>query len=78
MDGKKDHISFMIKRIKVHTDEAMKSKDYRFPGNYGVEKFLEIFSGRIEITSQFLFVLRNYKIKKSIEKNTGGAFRKGY
>ena len=43
-DGKADNISFMIKRIKVHTSEAMKDPKYRFPGNYGVEKFLEIFS----------------------------------
>ena len=36
---------FMIKRIKVHTSKALKDTNYRFPGNYGVEKFLEIFSG---------------------------------
>ena len=47
MDGEPDNISFMIKRIKVHTHEALKDPTYRFPGNYGVEKFLEIFSGRI-------------------------------
>lgn len=35
----------MIKRIKVHTAEALQDPSYRFPGNYGVEKFLEIFSG---------------------------------
>jgi disintegrin and metalloproteinase domain-containing protein 10 len=45
MDGKPDNISFMIKRIKVHTEEALADPSYRFPGNYGVEKFLEIFSG---------------------------------
>ena len=45
MDGKPDNISFMIKRIKVHTQDALEDPTYRFPGNYGVEKFLEIFSG---------------------------------
>lgn len=44
MDGKPDNISFMIKRIKVHTEDALEDPSYRFPGNYGVEKFLEIFS----------------------------------
>eukprot|EP00090_Calanus_glacialis_P004073 TRINITY_DN13020_c0_g1_i1.p1 TRINITY_DN13020_c0_g1~~TRINITY_DN13020_c0_g1_i1.p1 ORF type:complete len:1584 (-),score=357.76 TRINITY_DN13020_c0_g1_i1:90-4673(-) len=44
MDGKPDNISFMIKRIKVHTQDALEDPSYRFPGNYGVEKFLEIFS----------------------------------
>jgi len=45
-DGIADNISFMIKRIKVHTSEAAKDPHYRFPGNYGVEKFLELFSGK--------------------------------
>ena len=45
-DGKGDKIRFMIKRIKVHTEKALEDKSYRFPGNYGVEKFLEIFSGK--------------------------------
>ena len=45
MDGRPDNISFMIKRIKVHTQDALTDPTYRFPGNYGVEKFLEIFSG---------------------------------
>ena len=45
-DGVADNISFMIKRIKVHTSEAAKDPHYRFPGNYGVEKFLELFSGK--------------------------------
>ena len=45
LDGKPDNKSFMIKRIKVHSHEALKDPSYRFPGNYGVEKFLEIFSG---------------------------------
>ena len=42
---------FMIKRIKVHTSKALKDTDYRFPGNYGVEKFLEIFSGNVQPTA---------------------------
>ena len=45
-DGIADNISFMIKRIKVHTTDALKDPGYRFPGNYGVEKFLELFSGK--------------------------------
>lgn len=45
-DGKPDNITFMIKRIKVHNMNAMKDPSYRFPGNYGVEKFLELFSGK--------------------------------
>uniref|UniRef100_A0A1I8NQN7 ADAM10 endopeptidase n=1 Tax=Stomoxys calcitrans TaxID=35570 RepID=A0A1I8NQN7_STOCA len=43
-DGKPDNITFMIKRIKVHNNNAVKDPSYRFPGNYGVEKFLELFS----------------------------------
>ncbi|XP_055696634.1 uncharacterized protein LOC129797822 [Lutzomyia longipalpis] len=43
-DGKADNITFMIKRIKVHNMNALKDPTYRFPGNYGVEKFLELFS----------------------------------
>ncbi|XP_066997248.2 disintegrin and metalloproteinase domain-containing protein 10 [Anabrus simplex] len=43
-DGRPDNISFMIKRIKVHTMDALKDPTYRFPLNYGVEKFLELFS----------------------------------
>ena len=35
----------MIKRIKVHSVDALKDPNYRFPLNYGVEKFLELFSG---------------------------------
>ena len=35
----------MIKRIKVHGKDANKDPTYRFPSNYGVEKFLELFSG---------------------------------
>lgn len=45
-DGKADNITFMIKRIKVHSMEALKDPLYRFPNNYGVEKFLELFSGK--------------------------------
>lgn len=48
-DGKKDNITFMVKRIKVHTLEALKDPSYRFPNNYGVEKFLELFSGELLI-----------------------------
>jgi hypothetical protein len=44
-DGKPDNISFMVKRIKVHSMDALKDSSYRFPLNYGVEKFLELFSG---------------------------------
>ncbi|CAG9795317.1 unnamed protein product, partial [Diatraea saccharalis] len=43
-DGKPDNITFMIKRIKVHTLDALKEPSYRFPNNYGVEKYLELFS----------------------------------
>lgn len=43
-DGRKDNITFMVKRVKVHTPEALKDPSYRFPNNYGVEKFLELFS----------------------------------
>lgn len=46
-DGKKDNITFMVKRIKVHTTEALRDPLYRFPNNYGVEKFLELFSGKL-------------------------------
>lgn len=44
LDDDADKIGFMIKRIKVHTTDALKDPAYRFPGNYGVEKFLELFS----------------------------------
>ncbi|XP_050421429.1 disintegrin and metalloproteinase domain-containing protein 10 [Adelges cooleyi] len=40
-DGSPDNISFMIKRVKVHSNP---DPSYKFMGNYGVEKFLEIFS----------------------------------
>lgn len=45
-DGRPDNISFMIKRVKVHSEEALRDSNYRFPGNYGVEKYLELFSGK--------------------------------
>ena len=43
----------MIKRIKVHTNESLNDPKYRFPGNYGVEKFLEIFSGNSKIVERY-------------------------
>ncbi|KAL0132759.1 hypothetical protein PUN28_000474 [Cardiocondyla obscurior] len=43
-DGRPDNISFMIKRVKVHSEDALRDSNYRFPGNYGVEKYLELFS----------------------------------
>ncbi|KAF4532474.1 hypothetical protein B566_EDAN003050 [Ephemera danica] len=33
-DGRTDSISFMIKRIKVHSADALNDSNYRFPGNY--------------------------------------------
>lgn len=51
-DGKPDNITFMIKRIKVHNMNALKDPMYRFPGNYGVEKFLELFSGNCTCSPQ--------------------------
>lgn len=45
-DGKPDNISFMIKRVKVHSNP---DPSYKFMGNYGVEKFLEIFSGKSKL-----------------------------
>lgn len=45
-DGRADNITFMVKRIKVHTTDALRDPLYRFPNNYGVEKFLELFSGK--------------------------------
>lgn len=52
-DGKPDNITFMIKRIKVHNTNALKDPSYRFPGNYGVEKFLELFSGKFLFLEYF-------------------------
>lgn len=48
-DGKPDNITFMIKRIKVHTHESLKDPTYRFGDNYGVEKYLELFSGKCKL-----------------------------
>lgn len=45
----------MVKRIKVHTLEALKDPSYRFPNNYGVEKFLELFSGKCLLTEPLFF-----------------------
>jgi len=56
-DGKPDNITFMIKRIKVHNMNAMKDPSYRFPGNYGVEKFLELFSGKKLLITIYEFSL---------------------
>ena len=56
MDGKPDNISFMNKRIKVHTEDALEDPSYRFPGNYGVEKFLEIFSGGLFQTARGVLI----------------------
>lgn len=53
-DGKNDNITFMVKRIKVHTMEALKDPLYRFPNNYGVEKFLELFSGNTNFLNRQL------------------------
>lgn len=55
-DGKSDNISFMIKRIKVHTAESLDDPKYRFPGNYGVEKFLELFSGKLNFCVHFKII----------------------
>ena len=41
-DQKTDNVAFIIKRIKIHNDPT--TPGYKFPGNYGVEKYLEIFS----------------------------------
>ena len=41
-DNQPDDINFIIKRIKVHTDPG--ALGYKFPSNYGVETFLELFS----------------------------------
>lgn len=43
-DGQPDNISFMIKRVKVHGEDALNDPSYRFTGTYGVEEFLELFS----------------------------------
>ncbi|XP_043250301.1 disintegrin and metalloproteinase domain-containing protein 10-like [Colletes gigas] len=43
-DGQPDNISFMIKRVKVHSEDSLNDPSYRFTGDYGVEEFLELFS----------------------------------
>ena len=48
-DQRQDRIQFMIKRVKVHSGDVHTDPDYRFKGNYGVEKFLELFSGKFRI-----------------------------
>lgn len=70
-DGKPDNITFMIKRIKVHNKNALKDPTYRFPGNYGVEKFLELFSGKCPIQySLYLFIFfKNVYDKKYYDVN---------
>lgn len=52
-DGQPDNISFMIKRVKVHGEDALNDPSYRFTGTYGVEEFLELFSGKRTISSIF-------------------------
>lgn len=37
----------MIKRIKIHGPESFDDRSYRFTGKFGVEEYLEIFSGKI-------------------------------
>lgn len=43
-DGVPDEISFMIKRIKVHTKNHTLDPTYRYNGEFQVIKFLELFS----------------------------------
>lgn len=57
-DGKPDNISFMIKRVKVHSNP---DPTYKFLGNYGVEKFLEIFSGKSKST-KYRHTLCSYSV----------------
>ena len=56
-DGQPDNISFMIKRVKVHGEDALNDPSYRFTGTYGVEEFLELFSGKPTI-----FIQTNFNI----------------
>ena len=60
------HPSEHLKRIKVHTQEALEDPTYRFPGNYGVEKFLEIFSS--EVTTN--------RVSDTNQQNAGGVCEK--
>ena len=79
-DGEGDNIRFMIKRIKVHTSKALKDTNYRFPGNYGVEKFLEIFSGnKITVVCNNLdqFALRWLLHAKSIHNGWKSFMKEG-
>lgn len=50
----------MIKRIKIHNSNALKDPAYRFPGNYGVEKFLELFSGKLFNILSFIWRYKKY------------------
>ena len=62
----------MIKRIKVHSKDAVKEDpSYRFPGNYGVEKFLEIFSGKKELIAAALQERTRSHARRS-ERGGGG------
>ncbi|CRK88806.1 CLUMA_CG002530, isoform A [Clunio marinus] len=63
-DGKPDNITFMIKRIKVHNMNALKDPTYRFPGNYGVEKFLELFSEEDydQFCLAYMFTYRDFEM----------------
>lgn len=54
-DGQPDNISFMIKRVKVHGEDALNDPSYRFTGTYGVEEFLELFSGKRTISIHFFY-----------------------
>lgn len=54
----------MIKRVKVHSNP---DPSYKFLGNYGVEKFLEIFSGKSKSTkSSHTYVLcsKHFALRK--------------
>lgn len=61
-DGKPDNISFMIKRVKVHSNP---DPTYKFLGNYGVEKFLEIFSGKLKPT-KYRYTRGSYSVNFTI------------
>lgn len=56
----------MIKRIKIHNTNALKDPSYRFPGNYGVEKFLELFSGELVFSVILYFQKQKINKKKTI------------
>ncbi|KDR16966.1 Disintegrin and metalloproteinase domain-containing protein 10 [Zootermopsis nevadensis] len=63
-DGKPDNISFMVKRIKVYSMDALKDTTYRFPLNYGVEKFLELFSEEDydQFCLAYMFTYRDFEM----------------